>query len=333
MRMMIMRKGLIVTLAWHMCALGEEAGNSSVFGNWAMQFPDGSPGWLSLQKTTSGVEGEFWSVGAPRQLQELIIEGDRIRFDRKYRIGPPEFVGGPPTGNRVPCRHEGKVDGDRMKLFLHNPESGGRQTIRGKRMPPLPPRPNLSTLEFDDPIVLFNGRDLTGWRLANPEQINGWRVVEGHLVNTTPKLDFQPYSRYGNLRSDGEFEGFRLTLEFNVPEGGNSGIYLRGVYEVQVVDRDSRMQGKMGVGAVFSRIAPRVNAGKPGGEWQRYEVILVDRHITVVLNGETVIDNEPLRGATNGGLMADETVPGPIYLQGDHTAVQYRNLLLYPVRR
>ena len=100
------------------------------------------------------------------------------------------------------------------------------------------------------------------------------------------------------------------------------------MYEAQVVDRDSRMKGIQGPGAIFGRIAPAKNAGRPGGDWQRDELTLVDRHVTVVLNGETVIDNQPLPGCTSGALSADETRPGPIYLQGDHTRVSYRPIIV-----
>ena len=116
-----------------------------------------------------------------------------------------------------------------------------------------------------------------------------------------------------------------------MPPGGNSGIYVRGAYEAQVVDRDSRMQGLQGVGAIFSRVKPTKNAGKPGGQWQNYEVTIVDRHATVVLNGETVIDNQPVIGNTNGAFQSDVTRPGPLHLQGDHTSVRYRKIVLYPV--
>jgi hypothetical protein len=115
-----------------------------------------------------------------------------------------------------------------------------------------------------------------------------------------------------------------------VPPGGNSGIYLRGLYEVQVLDRDSRMQGINGAGSVFGRVEASENAGKPGGEWNTYDITLVDRHVTVVLNGRKVIDNQPVEGPTGGALFADEMRPGPIYLQGDHTSVAYRNIWLEP---
>ena len=107
----------------------------------------------------------------------------------------------------------------------------------------------------------------------------------------------------------------------------------RGRYEAQVLDHESRMQGLHGVGAIFNRILPTSAEGKQGDEWQNYDITLVGRHVTVVLNGVKVIDNAPLMGCTNGAISADETLPGPIYLQGDHTAVSYRNIVLTPVLR
>lgn len=189
----------------------------------------------------------------------------------------------------------------------------------------------MSQVRFGEPISLFDGETLDGWKLSNPKKQNGWRVEDGLLVNETPKIDFGAYGDYGNLVTEGEFGDFRLTLEYNVPAGGNSGIYLRGAYEAQVVDRDSRMQGISGPGAIFGRIAPARNAARPGGEWNRYVLTLVDQHITVELNGETVIDNVLLEGCTGGGIQADDTALGPLFLQGDHTSVRYRNLVLEPV--
>lgn len=99
---------------------------------------------------------------------------------------------------------------------------------------------------------------------------------------------------------------------------------------MQVLDRDSRMQGINGAGSVFGRVEASENAGKPGGEWNTYDITLVDRHVTVVLNGRKVIDNQPVEGPTGGALFADVMRPGPIYLQGDHTSVAYRNIWLEP---
>ncbi|MEM9646151.1 MAG: family 16 glycoside hydrolase, partial [Planctomycetota bacterium] len=303
-------------------------------GNWALVMPDGSAGWLTLGAAGSDLKGELWTVGAPKQLGGLRLQGRQISFTRKLRVGEPKFAGGPPTGDRVDCLHTATVQGDKIHLVVSLPSGDGKTEnvpFSGQRMPPVPPRPDLKDIRFGEPIELFNGRDLQGWKLTNPDQINGWKAMDGELVNTTPKLSFDPFSQYGNLRTEREFTDFNLQLEFNVPAGGNSGVYLRGQYEAQVVDRDSRMQGIQGVGAIFNRITPSQNAGLAGGKWQSYDITLVDRHVTVVLNGKTVIDNEPILGCTNGALWADETIPGPLYLQGDHTAVRYRNIVLREV--
>lgn len=305
-------------------------------GRWALQLPNGQAGWLSIADVQGRLRGELWTVGSSKQLTDVQLEGTRLQFVRKLRVGAPKYVGGPATGEAVPCQYTATVDGDQMQLTMHRPvtkhETEAFEFV-GLRMPPVPPKPVLEQIRFGEPIALFNGQDLKGWRLTDDDQVNGWRVVEGELVNRTDKTDFSPYSQFGNLRTEQEFTDFRLQLEFKVPPGGNSGVYLRGMYEVQVLDRDSKMQGIHGVGSVFDRIEATENAGKPGGEWNTYDITLVDRHVTVKLNGKTVINNQPLIGCTNGALQADETLPGPIYLQGDHTSVSYRNLVLQPVVR
>ena len=141
----------------------------------------------------------------------------------------------------------------------------------------------------------------------------------------------KPHKSYGNLRTDREFEDFNLTLEVNVPKRGNSGIYLRGIYEVQVADSHGRAHGFAQYGGPLQPHYPTVNACKPAGEWQTFDITLVDRHLTVILNGTTIIDNQPVLGCTGGAMWSDESRPGPIYLQGDHEAVDYRNIVLKPV--
>jgi hypothetical protein len=195
----------------------------------------------------------------------------------------------------------------------------------------MPPRPDLSKVRFGHPKSLLNGKDLSGWILDNPKKKNGWKVEDGMLVNITPKTDFGSTGSYGNLQTVEHFEDFWLHIEFLIDADRNSGVYMRGMYEAQVVDRDSWMQGLQGVGAIFSRIAPSVNAGREPGEWQTYDLTLVDRHVTVVLNGVKVIDNQPVEGPTGGAINTDPTMPGPIHLQGDHTSVKYRDIYLAPV--
>ncbi len=305
-------------------------------GNWALVMPNGQAGWLSFAQENRETTGQLWTVGSPKALTALTHDGSMLQFKRRCALGKPDYAGGPPTGKKLLVQTHATIHGESICLTMECPMPDGtfdNVSFEGKRMPPLPPKPDLNKIQWGDRINLFNGHDLTGWRLTNAHQLNGWKAINGELVNTTPKLSFDPYSHYGNLRTDRKFMDFNLHIEFNVPPGGNSGVYLRGVYEAQVVDRDSRMQGIQGVGAIFGRIVPTENAGKPGGQWQVYDVTLVDRHVTVVLNGKTVIDNQPIAGCTNGAIQADETIPGPLYLQGDHTAVRYRNIVLRPVKK
>ena len=118
-----------------------------------------------------------------------------------------------------------------------------------------------------------------------------------------------------------------------VSNGQNSGVYLRGIYEIQVADTYGKGTDSHNMGGVYSRITPTVNAERPNGQWQTMDITLVDRHITVVLNGNRIIDNQPVRGCTGGALWADVTQPGPIYLQGDHTGIEYRSVVLRPVTK
>lgn len=291
---------------------------------------NGDAGWMPIERVDGVWKAELWTVGRPKAVNDIAYADGKLTFVRQCKIGAPEFVGGPPTGQPVACDFVAAVEGDTIRIVMSGP-NGVTQTHSGKRLPPMPPKPNLSAIRFGEPVTLFNGVDLTGWRLMNPQQINGWKVVDGVLENESPKKSFDPFSQYGNLRTDAVFGDGKLTLEFNVPAGGNSGVYFRGAYEAQVVDRDSKMQGIQGPGAIFSRIVPTKNAGKPGGEWQSYEITIVNRHATVVLNGEKVIDNEPVIGNTNGAYQSDITQPGPHHLQGDHTAVKYRNIVWRPV--
>ncbi|MGC6464897.1 MAG: family 16 glycoside hydrolase [Akkermansiaceae bacterium] len=298
-------------------------------GNWALEMDNGQAGWLHLAHENGQWHGELKTVGQPKKISTIERKNNTLTFIRNCRTGKPDYPGGPPTGKPSPCLVTASVKNNLITLIRQNPDAS-TTTHSGKLLPPLPKKPDLNKVKFGPPLSLFNGRNLDGWKLTNPAQKNGWKVVDGTLVNETPKKSFDAFSPFGNLRTERTFGDGRLRLEFNVPEGGNSGVYVRGAYEAQVVDRDSRMQGIQGVGAIFGRIAPTKNAGKPGGQWQSYEITIIDRHATVVLNGETVIANQPIIGNTNGAVLADTTSPGPLMLQGDHTSVRYRNITFEP---
>ena len=309
------------------------------FGAWDLVLPTGEAGWLSVQSVDGRPRVELlWGVGSAKPVAEAAFEGRELRFPWRYRHmnAAHEMV----SAERELRLH---VEGDRLEGVALDvaasaaergaAEDSAKQTITGRRQPPMPPAPDLDGVVWGEPITLFNGRDLTGWRVTNTAKRDGWRVADGAIENVTPKTDFAAYGEFANLRSDAEFGDHRLHIEFRVAAGGNSGIYLQGRYEAQVVDRDSRMQGINGPGAIFGRIAPARNAGRAGGEWQTYDLTLVDRHVTVVLNGEKVIDNAPLAGCTGGALTSDVTAPGPVFLQGDHTAVSYRDIVVTPRAR
>ena len=331
---MTLFKSIAVTFVLTMVSqtVGQEfADKQKIFaGHWALTMSNGAAGWMALELNEGEWSGQLWTVGEPKAIRDLKHADGILTFKRAVRIGPPDYPGGPYTGERSLRDLEATVRGDKIRVMMKIPDEKPFVHL-GKRLPPLPPRPDLAKVKFGEPIQLFNGVDLTGWKLINPRKINGWKVKDGELVNETPKKTFDAFAPYGNLRTERVFGDSKLTIEFNVPPGGNSGIYVLGAYEAQVVDRDSRMQGLQGVGAIFSRVKPSRNAGKPGGQWQSYEITIVDRHTTVVLNGEKVIDNQPVIGNTNGAFQADVTRPGPLHLQGDHTSVRYRNVVLYPV--
>lgn len=170
------------------------------------------------------------------------------------------------------------------------------------------------------PVKLFNGKDLGGWEALGENQ---WKVVNGIL--TSPKSG-------ANLVTKQKFNDFKLHLEFRCPKGSNSGVYLRGRYEVQIEDSYGKLPGRGLLGAVYGFIIPSEMAAKPAGEWQSYDITLVGRMITVVLNGKTIICNQSIPGITGGALDSNEGEPGPLYIQGDHGPIEYRNIVITPAK-
>lgn len=308
------------------------AADDEFLGRWALTLPGDRAGWLEITHHHGWYDGSIlWGGGSVVPLANVyfddgILHATRVRDVKRSTDSEPERV------QRITEIITAKRNGDTLELIHMNPQNDGKGVQKapftGKRVPPMPPRPDLSSVKFGKPIALFNGTDLTGWRLTETGPKNGWKVIDGILVNR-PDGD----RGYGNLRTDAEFEDFNLTLETNVPPGGNSGVYLRGIYEIQVADWHGKPLSVQGMGALYSRIQPTSNPSKPPGEWQSLDITLVDRHLTVILNGETIIDNQPIAGCTGGALWSDEARSGPIFLQGDHGAVDYRNMVLRPVAR
>ena len=301
------------------------------FGMWTIEIEDGSVGWLSVNDEKGFVDAELlWQGGSVLPVASVYFKDDHTlvvtrtnnvrRNDNRTHVVAQTF-----TFERT---------GNNLNGTLVNPARDGLSVTTRKfigwRLPDPGSAPDLSKIKYGTPIQLFNGKDLAGWRLINPNQTNGFRVVGGELVNDPVSPPGQRIS-FGNLRTDKEYEDFKLTLEVNIPEGSNSGVYLRGMYEIQVVDSYGNELDSHNMGALYSRITPSVAAEKKPGEWQTMEIILCQRHITSILNGVKIIDNQPAYGPTGGAMQADVFKPGPIYLQGDHGKVSYRKIVLTPI--
>ncbi len=176
---------------------------------------------------------------------------------------------------------------------------------------------------WGEPVELINGRDLAGWKPIGDAK-SFWRIVDGALANTG--------EGGANIVTEKTFRDFKAHVEFRIPQHSNSGIYLRGRHEIQVEDSYGKEMGAGSCGAIYGRIVPKVNASKPAGEWQTFEVKLLGMYVTVVLNGQTIIDNQEIKGMTGGALDNDENAPGPFYLQGDHGPVDYRKFTVWPAK-
>ncbi|MGH8021342.1 MAG: 3-keto-disaccharide hydrolase [Opitutaceae bacterium] len=314
------------------------ASDSSFFGRWALNMPNGRAGWLEVEQRDGWLDGSLlWGGGSVLPLAHVVIEDGTLTVTRLRNVERKDASGKVIRTQQFTTTITARLDGkDALKLSHMEPRTDGsgfdHAEFTGRRIPPLPPPPDPAAVRFGEPIDLFNGRDLSGWRTVESGPENKWRVEDGALVNQPePHVEGQPRKRSANLRTDREFEDFNLTLEVNVPKGSNSGVYLRGIYEVQIFDSFGKPLDSHHMGAIYSRIAPTVAAEKPPGEWQSLDITLVDRHVSVVLNGRKIIDNQPLKGCTGGALWPDQFRPGPIYLQGDHGPVSYRKLVLRPV--
>jgi hypothetical protein len=312
-------------------------GPESFLGCWALTLPNDVPGWMEIRQEKGYLDGDIlWGWGSVVPLAHVYFDEDHIIATRNQEIIRARDDQGNPVRTQILTSRMVFVrKGDALSGIIYTPEYDGigirEESVSGKKIPALPDPPNLKKIKFGEKIPLFNGIDLTGWRLINPNATNGFYVKDGILINDPVQEEGKPKVRYGNLRTEQEFEDFNLTLEVNVPENGNSGVYLRGMYEIQVFDSYGKPLDSHHMGGLYSRITPSENAEKPAGEWQTMDITLYNRHLTVILNGVTIIDNQPVKGITGGALASDEFVPGPIYLQGDHDKVMYRNIYLTPI--
>jgi hypothetical protein len=312
-----------LTVLW-ILALGPAfAANVGFNGRWDISYPAGADraSWLEVRGAeTSAPEVRFVSAyaGDLNRADEVAIRNGELVFGFRYKQRRQR--GEEPVDAHTICR--AKLSGAQLK---------GTTEIEGSNRPPVEwvgvRAPEIS--EKDDgtwregkPIRMFSGKDLTGWAPLEKDRKFGWKVEQGIL---------KAPGGGANLVSTAKFWNFKLHIEYRVDKGSNSGIGLRGRYEVQVLDDYGLPPNSHSNGSLYSRIAPSVNASKPPGEWQVYDITLIGRDVTVVLNGKKLIDRQVIEGLTAMGHDPNEGAPGPISLQGDHGPIAFRNILLTPL--
>jgi hypothetical protein len=172
------------------------------------------------------------------------------------------------------------------------------------------------------PVKLFDGKDIKGW---HTDRKNQWTVEGGILRSLHPGA---------NLITDKTFTDFKIHVEFRCQRGSNSGVYLRGRYEVQIIDTKSGEPEPINnqFSSVYGFLPPNKMMAKDVGQWQSYDITLVGRTVTVIANGRMVICSQVIPGITGGAIDSDEGKPGPIKLQGDETSIDFRNVVITPVK-
>lgn len=245
-------------------------------------------------------------VGSARPLSNVKYTQDTVTFSL-----PPQY-----ESRKDSLVFQGTIFREHLKGSTVL-DDGTASVWIGNPAPALP----IPKLNWRDPIELVR-TDLSNWKLRSPDWVGHWSIRDGMLVNAAAGSDLVTTQKFGD---------FRLLAEYRYPKGSNSGIYLRGRYEFQILDDFE--SGDNGVGssaAIYGFLAPSKNAILPPDEWNTAEITLLGRFVTVVLNGETVIDNQEIPGITGGALESDEGAPGPIFVQGDHGPVTFRRLTITP---
>jgi hypothetical protein len=295
----------LLTLTLGACASAPEPESRfdpNVFGRWdvTVEGEDSYPLWFELFDEGESVAGRLQGrFGHALAIESVDAEGTHLTM----RLGDETY--------------HANFDGAKFQGTIES-KDGATVNWTAVRAPELaaPASP-----EWGEPIELFNGKDLTGWTARHPSEPNHWKAEDGALVNEDSGSD---------LVTEAKFQNFKLHVEVNVPAGSNSGIYLRGRYEVQVQDDYGKEPHARHMGGVYGQVTPIENAALAAGEWQSFDITLLGRFVTVVLNGKKIIDHQEIPGTTGGALDSNEAEPGPIFLQGDHGRILYRNIVLVP---
>jgi hypothetical protein len=269
-----------------------------------------TPAWLGVKLSGySTLVGKFVGTsGSARPVAEIKFDDGNFSFTI-----PPQWE----TGDQDEVI-KGELAGGKIRGTIKNSQ-GKIYSWTGVRAPYLK---RTSEAEWGKPIDLFNGKNLSGWKTMGGE--NQWVVKNGILTNTRAGA---------NLISEQEFMDFKLHVEFRYPEGSNSGIYLRGRYEVQIEDSPKGTHpSSVLYSGIYGFLTPSEIVTYGPGEWQTYDITLVGRMVTVVANGKKVICNQEIPGITGGALDSNEGEPGPIYLQGDHGPIEFRQIVITPAK-
>jgi hypothetical protein len=315
-----LRAVAMVLLAW-MCAhtanaQGQPPGDESrsaraYLGRWDLTVRTPTqerPSWLEISEDHGRIEGLMVGLwGHPTPTGEVRIKNGDIELSVPGDEGFPD-------GTKM----HGRLAGGRLVGTATAPD-GASWTWSGH---PAPALERNGTPKWGKPIRLFDGKDLSGWSFADPTQAGAWRVEGGTLV----KL-----GRGSEIVTTSSFRDFKLHVEFNCGPMANSGVYLRGRYEVQIETNAAQEPPNRRMGSVYGFITPKPALQSRPNVWQSYDITLVGRTVTVVANGRTIIDHREIRGITGGALNTDEGSPGPIYLQGaEDGRVAFRNIVITP---
>lgn len=289
-----------------------KAQQQSPIGRWDLTVDMGdriAPSWLEIK--LSGIKtlvGYFVADGgSARPISKVNFVDGKISFSipAQWENSEKDMV------------FEAILKGDKLTGSIVS-SMGQKQTVAGERAPLLK---RTSPIVWGTPIKLFNGLNLDGWHGSKGK--NQWIAENG--VMKSPQSGV-------NIISDQTFNDFKLHIEFRYPVGSNSGVYLRGRYEIQVEDNRDQEPSSTFFGGIYGFITPNEMAAKAPGEWQTYDVTLVGRRVTVVANGKKIITDQIIPGITGGALDSKEGEPGPIMLQGDHGPIEYRNIIITPAK-
>lgn len=273
---------------------------------------------------------ELTGVGTPNPSGKFVsaFNGDMNKIDTiTVANGELRFVINAPRARDAAKQQRNAVYTARLaggKLEgAYRPEGSERPPVEwvGVRAPVIAEKDDGSWKE-GKPIELFNGKNISGWKALNPDTEMKWSVVDGILRNAPPTTD---------IISEQKFWNFKLHVDFRIVQGSNSGIGLRGRYEIQVLDDYGRPPNTHGAAALYARIPPSVNASRAAGEWQTYDIRLVGRQLTVVHNGTKVLDKVEVEGLTAIADNSDEGEPGPFIVQGDHSYVEIKSFTVTPL--